>query len=176
MGNMSASTIFICAICRSSIENESVLAECECGRRVHSDCLKNYSADNSWDKCSGCGGIKRYEFIQEAEPANRRPPDPFVVQAARASWIAPFLFWFLWTGGAINQRLPAFTRIVMLVTALGFLISGPVFAVIALRGMKIHGKNGVFVRVVIGLFVSCLTILTLMIGTLMIYFEVDPFA
>ena len=78
------------------------------------------------------------------------PPTPaFSHQAAKLSWVCPIIVFLLLTfGGRIGAR------VIIELVALFLLVMGFAFGVIALFGMRTHGKRGILAPAIVGIIIS----------------------
>lgn len=81
------------------------------------------------------------------------PPQttPFSHQAAKLSWVCPIIvFLFLAFGGRVGAR------VIIELAALLLIVVGFVFGVIALFGMRTHGKRGILAPAIVGIIINAL--------------------
>lgn len=100
-------------------------------------------------------------------PRHKRPKIPFTRQAARASWVAPLLSLVL--SYYIKPLNPTF-NLLMLMVMVFFLIAGFVFGIVALFGIRKHGRKGILKPAIAGIIVN-VSLISLFIS-LWVFFNV----
>jgi hypothetical protein len=94
-----------------------------------------------------------------------RNPNPFARQAAKASWIS---FIFAYGFGAMLRGLKGTPQHPFFVlTALLFTLVGVTLGIIALRGIRKHGRKGILMPAVVGIVLNGAVLLAAILGVLL---------
>ena len=96
--------------------------------------------------------IQSCQYIKTGMDASTPPKTPsFAHQAAKLSWLCPVMM--LLVMGFVRQ---ASARVVIDFVALGMILVGLVFAIVALFGIRTHGTKGILVPAIGGLIINSL--------------------